>query len=275
MLSCIRLGMTKARKKYPSDVSDAEWAFCAPYLTLMKEDAPQREHSLRELFNGLRWFVRAGCPWRMLPNDLPPWPAVQQQTQRWLRAGCFESMAEDLRLLLRLSEGRADAPSATILDSRTLQSTPESGARAGFDGHKKRKGSKVHAAVDTLGHLLALKVTAANEQDRAQVANLARAVQAATGQNVQVAFVDQGYTGEQPAKDAAQHGLRLEVVKHHEAKRGFVLLPRRWVVERSFAWVARFRRLARDYERLASTLAGYHWLAFAILMLQSLFAKSA
>jgi transposase len=267
--------MTKARKKYPSDVSDAEWAFCAPYLTLMKEDAPQREHSLRELFNGLRWFVRAGCPWRMLPNDLPPWPAVQQQTQRWLRAGCFESMAEDLRLLLRLSEGRADAPSATILDSRTLQSTPESGARAGFDGHKKRKGSKVHAAVDTLGHLLALKVTAANEQDRAQVANLARAVQAATGQNVQVAFVDQGYTGEQPAKDAAQHGLRLEVVKHHEAKRGFVLLPRRWVVERSFAWVARFRRLARDYERLASTLAGYHWLAFAILMLQSLFAKSA
>ncbi len=267
--------MTKARKKYPSDVSDAEWAFCAPYLTLMKEDAPQREHSLRELFNGLRWFVRAGCPWRMLPNDLPPWPAVQQQTQRWLRAGCFESMAEDLRLLLRLSAGRADAPSATILDSRTLQSTPESGARAGFDGHKKRKGSKVHAAVDTLGHLLALKVTAANEQDRAQVANLARAVQAATGQNVQVAFVDQGYTGEQPAKDAAQHGLRLEVVKHHEAKRGFVLLPRRWVVERSFAWVARFRRLARDYERLASTLAGYHWLAFAILMLQSLFAKSA
>lgn len=267
--------MTKARKKYPSDVSDAEWAFCAPYLTLMKEDAPQREHSLRELFNGLRWFVRAGCPWRMLPNDLPPWPAVQQQTQRWLRAGCFESMAEDLRLLLRLSAGRADAPSATILDSRTLQSTPESGARAGFDGHKKRKGSKVHAAVDTLGHLLALKVTAANEQDRAQVANLARAVQAATGQNVQVAFVDQGYTGEQPAKDAAQHGLRLEVVKHHEAKRGFVLLPRRWVVERSFAWVARFRRLARDYERLASTLAGYHWLAFAILMLQSLFAESA
>jgi transposase len=267
--------MANVRKAYPSDVSDEEWAFCAPYLTLMKEDAPQRQYSLRELFNGLRWFVRAGCPWRMMPNDLPPWTAVQQQTQRWLRAGCFEAMAEDLRLLLRLSAGRADAPSAAILDSRTLQSTPESGARAGFDGHKKRKGSKVHAAVDTLGHLLALKVTPANEQDRAQVADLAQAVQAATGQNVQVAFVDQGYTGEQPAADAAQHGLRLEVVKHHEAKRGFVLLPRRWVVERSFAWAARFRRLARDYERLAATLAGYHWLAFAMLMLQSLFAKSA
>jgi transposase len=161
------------------------------------------------------------------------------------------------------------------LDRRTLQSTPESGARAGFDGHKKRKGSKLHAAVDTLGHLLAAKVTAANKQDRAQVADLAAAVQLVTGQNVQVAFVDQGYTGEQPATDAAQHGLRLEVIKHHEAKRGFVLLPRRWVVERSFAWAARFRRLARDYERLASTLAGYHWLAFVSLMLNSLFAKSA
>jgi len=267
--------MAKVRRAYPSDVSDEEWAFCAPYLTLMRENAPQREYPLRELFNGLRWLVRAGCPWRMMPNDLPPWTAIQQQTQRWLRAGCFESMAEDLRLLLRLGAGRADAPSAAILDSRTLQSTPESGARAGFDGHKKRKGSKVHAAVDTLGHLLALKVTAADEQDRAQVAELAHAVQAATGQNVQVAFVDQGYTGEQAAEEAAQHGMRLEVVKHHEAKRGFVLLPRRWVVERSFAWAARFRRLARDYERLATTLAGYHWLVFAILMLQSLFAKSS
>jgi len=269
------MGMAKVRRGYPSDVSDEEWAFCAPYLTLMKEDAPQREYALRELFNGLRWLVRAGCPWRMMPNDLPPWTAVQQQTQRWLRAGCFETMVEDLRLLLRLCAGRIDAPSAAILDSRTLQSTPESGARAGFDGHKKRKGSKIHAAVDTLGHLLALKVTAANEQDRAQVSDLTQAVQAATGEQVQVAFVDQGYTGEEPARQAAQQGITLEVVKHHEAKRGFVLLPRRWVVERSFAWAARFRRLARDYERLASTLAGYHWLAFALLMLQSLFAKSA
>ena len=267
--------MAKERKSYPSDVSDEEWAFCAPYLTLMKEDAPQREYTLRELFNGLRWFLRAGCPWRMLPNDLPPWHAVQQQTQRWLRARCFENMAEDLRLLLRLGAGRNDAPTAAILDSRTLQSTPESGARAGFDGHKKRKGSKVHAAVDTLGHLLAVKVTPANEQDRAQVADLALAVQAATGENIQLAYVDQGYTGEEPAAAAQLHGLRLEVVKHHEAKRGFVLLPRRWVVERSFAWAARFRRLARDYERLASTLAGYHWLAFAFLMLKSVFAKSA
>src|SRR5438094_1096116 len=263
--------MANVRKAYPSDVSDEEWAFCVPYLTLMKADAPQRQYALRELFNGLRWLVRAGCPWRMMPNDLPPWTAVQQQTQRWLRAGCFESMAEDLRLLLRLGAGRTDAPSAAILDSRTLQSTPESGARAGFDGHKKRKGSKVHAAVDTLGHLLALKVTPANEQDRQQVEKLAEAVQQITGEHVELAYVDQGYTGEAAQQAAASHGIELAVVKHTQAKRGFVLLPRRWVIERSFAWAARFRRLARDYERLPETLAGLHFVAFACLMLTRLF----
>ena len=267
--------MAQERASYPSDVSDEEWAFCVPYLTLMKADAPQRRHELRGLYNGLRWFVRAGCPWRMLPHDLPPWSAVQQQTRRWVRAGCFEAMAHDLRTVLRLAAGKNAAPSAAILDSRTLQSTPESGGRAGYDGAKKRKGSKVHAAVDTLGHLLALKVTAANEQDRAQVGDLAQAVQAATGENVELAYVDQGYTGEKPAQAAQEHGLRLEVVKHHEAKRGFVLLPRRWVVERTFAWAARFRRLARDYERLAETLAAYHWLALVTLRLPLLLAKSA
>ena len=129
-----------------------------------------------------------------------------------------------------------------------------------------------HAAADTLGHLLALKVTPANEQDRAQVADLSKAVQEATGQSVQVAFVDQGYTGANPAQAAVEHGIELEVVKHHEAKRGFVLLPRR-LVERSFAWAARFRRLARDYERLTATLAAYHWLAFVSLMLNFIFQK--
>ena len=265
--------MADKRKSYPSDVSDEEWAFCVGYLTLMTESAPQRDYALRELYNGLRWFVRAGCPWRIMPNDLPPWSAVYQQTQRWIKAGSFEAMAHDLRAILRLVQERRSDPSAVILDSRTLQSTPESGARAGFDGHKKRKGSKVHMAVDTLGHLLALHVTPANEQDRAQVGELAKSIQAVVEEKVELAFVDQGYTGTEPAAAAAQEGIQLEVVKHHEAKRGFVLLPRRWVVERSFAWAARFRRLARDYERLASTLAGYHWLAYAMLMLRTLFTQ--
>lgn len=261
----------KGQIGYPSDVSDEEWAFVAPYLALCREDSEQREYPLRAVFNGLRYIVRTGGQWRFMPNDLPPWSVVYQQTQRWIRAQCFETMVEDLRMLLREFSGRKAQPTAMILDSRTLQSTPESGARAGYDGAKRRKGSKVHAAVDTLGHLLALHVTSADQQDRAQVGELARQVQQITEQNVELAYVDQGYTGEAAEAAAAEHGIQLEVVKHTEAKRGFVLLPRRWVVERSFAWAARFRRLARDYERLAATLGAFHFLAFACLMIANLF----
>jgi transposase len=255
------------RKPYPSDVSDEEWAFVVPYLALVREDAPQRTHELREVFNGLRWVVRTGSPWRYMPNDLPPWEAIYQQTRRWLKAGVFEAMVHDLRALLRLTERRAPEPTAAVFDSRTLRSTPESGARGGYDGAKRKKGSKVHAAVDTLGHLLALLVTPADEQDREQVGELAEAVQEATGESVELAYVDQGYSGERADGEAQAHGIRLEVVKHPEAKRGFVLLPRRWVVERDFAWASRFRRLVKDYERLPETVAGLHFVAFACLFL--------
>lgn len=260
--------MSATRKPYPSDVSDEEWALVAPYLTLLREDAGPREHALREVFNGLRYVVRSGCPWRLMPHDLPPWFAVYQQAQRWLAAGCFEQLAEDLRAVLRMAAGRPPEPSAAVLDSRTLRSSPESGERAGYDGAKRKKGSKLHMAVDTLGHLLALHVTPADADDRAQVGRLAKAVQAATGESVEVAFVDQGYTGEKPAAAARAHGIELKVVKLPEAKRGFVLLPRRWVVERSFAWATRFRRLVKDYERYASTLADLHLVAFVCLMLK-------
>jgi transposase len=216
---------------YPSDVSDAEWEFVLPYLCLLPEDAGQREHNLRDVFDALRWLVRAGAPWRYLPKDFPPWEAVCQQTRRWLAAGCFEAIVHDLRAVLRFAAGRDPEPTAVILDGRTIQSTPESGGRAGYDGYKRRRGSKVHIAVDTLGHLLALHVTPADEQERAQVEALAEAVQQATGGSVELAYVDQGYTGEEPFDAAAGHGIILDVVKLSEAKRGFVRLPRRWVVE--------------------------------------------
>ena len=220
------------------------------------------------MFDALKRLVRAGAPWRMLPHDFPPWEIVHQQTRRWLRAGVFEAMVHDLRLLLRDAAGRGRRPSAAILDSRTLRSTPESGRRAGWDGAKRKRGSKLHLAVDTLGHLLAAHVTPADAQDRAQVERLAAAVQAATGESLEVAYVDQGYTGGEAAEKARAHGIGLAVVKLPEAERGFVLLPRRWVVERSFARAARFRRLAKDYERLPDTLRGLHFLAFACLMVQ-------
>ena len=252
---------------YPSDISGEEWALAAPYLALMREGAGQREHPLRELLNGLRYVVRTGIPWRAMPHDLPRWDAVHGQAMRGMRAGCFDALAQHLRAVLRMAGERAPEPTAVVLDSRTLRPTPESGARAGHDAAKRKTGSKVHLAVDTLGHLLALHATAADASDRDAVERLAREVQDATGESVEVAYVDQGYTGERPAA-AAAHGIRLEVVRLPEAKRGFVLLPRRWVVERSFAWATRCRRLVRDYECLAQTLADMHTVACSMLMLK-------
>lgn len=237
-----------------------------PYLCLLKENVPQRRHDLRLMFNAVCYVARSGCSWRMLPHDFPRWELVYQQSQRWIKAQVFEEMAHDLRALLRQLGGREPLPSATIVDSRTLISTCESGGRAGYDGAKKRKGSKIHIAVDTLGHLLALTVTPANEGDRTQVGTLCEQVQSVTGENVQLVWVDAGYTGDKAEQAAKEQGVELHVVKLEQAKKGFVLLPRRWVVERSFAWANRFRRLVKDYERLPETLKGLHFLAFACLM---------
>jgi transposase len=162
-------------------------------------------------------------------------------------------------------------PTAIIVDSRTMQSTRESGARAGYDAGKKKRGSKVHIAVDTLGHLLALKVTPANEQDRAQVADLVADVQEVTGESVSACFADQGYTGEEPAKQAKAAGIELVVVKKPTGTPGFLVLPKRWVVERTQGCLGRFRRLMRDYERRATTLAGMHWIGAVTLLLATYF----
>jgi len=260
---CETLGISTANPT-PSDVSADEWPSVDPYLTLKAEEAPPRVHALREAFNGLLWLVRAGAPWSLMPNDPPPWGAVYQQTWRWLHAGDFEAIVHDLRDILRLAEGCPEQPSAAVLDSRTLQSTPENGPRAGYAGAERKGGSKVPMAVDTLGHLLALHVTAANEQERAQVAQMAATVQDVTGDAVAIAFVDQGYTGDQPAEDAAAHGMRLEVVPP-EAKHGFGPVPRRWVAERAFGWLGHLRCLVGCYERLITVYAGFFHLACALL----------
>lgn len=267
--------MSASKTAYPSDISDDEWVFAAPYLTLLPEDSRQRVHHLRQVFNGLRDLVKTGGQWRYMPHDFPPWAAVYQQARRWVGAKVFEHLADDLRVILRVAIGKEPNPSAAILDGRAMQSTPESGERAGYDGYKRGNGSKVHIAVETLGNLLALTVTAASEQERAQVFARCQEVQEATGQSVRVAFADQGDTGDQPAADAGPHGIERVVVKPAEAKaegakKGFVRLPKRWVVERTFAWMGRFRRLARDYERLAETLAGWHWVAAVVLLLKRL-----
>lgn len=254
------------RKTYPSDLTNQEWALIAPYLTLAPLNAPQREHDLREVLNALRWMIRTGAQWRYLPHDFPDWQIVQQQTQRWIDRGCFENLVHDLREMLRLKHGKQAQPSATAVDSRFVPSTPESGHRAAYNGHKAKKGSKLHAVVDTMGHLLALCVTAGNVDDREPVEALCQRVQEQTGEAVRVMFADQNYTGETVLEEAEFEGIDLVVVNRPEGSRGFVLLPKRWVVERSFAWVTRFKRLVRDYERLPGVFAGLHFAAFGILM---------
>ncbi len=229
----------------------------------------QREHSLRELFNGLRYVVRYGIAWRAMPNDLPPWFTVYQQTQRWLAAGCFETLAQDLHAVLRLAAGRAAEPSAAIIDSRTLRSTPESGQRAGYDGAKRKRGSKLHMAVNTLGHLLALHVTPANVDDRAEIDRLSHGCHpGGNGQECHPCLRRSGLHRRGGGRSRQGAGHHAGSRKLPEAKRGFVLLPGRWVVERSFAWATRCRRLVKDYERYASTLAGLHIVAFACFMLR-------
>src|SRR3954470_4069549 len=209
--------MEIARTPYPSDVSDEEGSLIAPYLTLLPEDAKQREYPLREAFNGLRYIIKTGAQWRAMPHDLPPWAAVYQQARRWLAGGCFEALPGDLHAVLREALGRSAEPSAVITDARTLRSSPESGERAGYDGAKRKKGSKLHLAVDTLGNLLALRVTPANVDERVEVEGLLRTVQAVTDNSVEVAFADQGYEGEKPAEAAAAQGVELIVIKLPEA----------------------------------------------------------
>ena len=177
---------------------------------------------------------------------------------------------QDLRLLVRAAAGRRPQPSVGIVDSRTLRSTVESGSRAGVDGNKRVRGSKVHAVVDTMGTLLTVAVTPANEAERRQISALAPRVQEVTGETVEMLYADAASTGAEPAAAAQKQGMRLVVVQRPEGSQGFVLLPKRWVVERSFAWVSRFRRLARDYERLPATLAGLHFAAFICLLLPKL-----
>ena len=220
------------------------------------EDAPQREHELREVFDALRYIVRTGAHWRFMPNDLPPWAAVYQQTQRWMAAGVFEAIVHDLRALLRGDGPRRRAVGGDLRQPHAAVARPRAGRGPATTGQSGRRARKVHMAVDTLGHLLALHVTPADEQDRAQVAELAAAGAGGDRRDGRAGVRRPGLHGRASPPTARRQGIELEVVKLPEAKRGFVLLPRRWVVERSFAWTARFRRLASDYERLAATLEG-------------------
>ena len=263
--------MDSQRAPYSSYLDDDTYAFMLPYLLLKPEDVPQRVYPIREVLNALLYVGRTGVQWESLPHDFPPYKIVHQQAIRWFEHHCFENMQHDLRIMVRREDFRDGQPTVALVDSRTLQSTPESGSRAGYDGGKKKRGTKIHLAVDTLGSVISVIATAADEQDRDQVFDICQKIQEETGGNIDVMIGDQGYTGEQVEIDAALNHIEFVIIKRSDSAKGFVLLPRRWVIERSFGWFSRFRRLGRDLERLSSTLVGFHYLASAVLLSNKLF----
>jgi transposase len=185
----------------------------------------------------------------------------------------FEEINRDMRDLLRHLQGKDYPPTAMIIDSRTMQSTPESGGRAGYDAGKKKKGSKTHVAVDIYGNLIALLVTPANQSDRDMAYDLAVQVQQATGESVQICFADGAYSGQVTADSLAACGIELVVIKRTDGQVGFKVLPKRWIVERTLGWLSRFKRFARDYERLPEALAHLQLVAFVMLLMPKLFGR--
>jgi transposase len=247
-------------RPYPSDVSESEWQFVVPYLCgLLPDDAGADPYGLRDLFDALRWVDRSGAPWHYLPHDFPPWEKAHQQARRWMTAGCFEAIVHDVRAVLSFADGRAPEPPKAVPNGGTML-LPQSASRAGTNGHSLRNGpgTRASGSTATLGNLLAQHVKWADEQDRTQLGALAEAVREVTGGSVELVYFGQERSDGDgdSAVAAVEKGIALDVAKLPETKRGFVLLPRRWVVERWFDWVSRFRRLANDYERLPLTLTG-------------------
>jgi transposase len=243
-----------ARRGYPSDLSDAEWSLIEPLLPapgwLTAAGGRPEAHPRREIVNAIRYLVRSGCSWRQLPADFPPWQTVYHHFNRWKADGTTDRLHDGLRAQVRSAAGRDPQPTAAVIDSQSVRgadTVPR--ASRGWDNAKKVNGRKRHIAVDTLGLIITIVVTAASVQDRDAarplIWNLHRACR-----RVRLVWADGGYAGKLVTWAKTALKLTLEIVRRPDDLHTFQVLPRRWVVERTFAWISKFRRTVRDYERL-------------------------
>lgn len=256
------------RKPYPSDVSDAEWKILEPLLPQPCQRGRALTYQRREILNAIFYLLRSGCAWRMLPHDFPSYKIVSHYFYTWRDDGSWQKLHDALRGKVRRAAGRKTQPTAASIDSQSVKTGDQGGAR-GFDAGKQVIGRKRHLLVDTMGLLLGVLVTAASVQDR----DGAKEVFAqAEGKypRLRKIWADGSYAGKLVAWVAAKYGWALEIVKHIGKVVGFKLLPRRWVVERSFGWLNRARRLSKDYEQSTASSETMIILAMSRLMLRRL-----
>ena len=241
------------KKRYPSDLTDAQWALVDPLLSDPKLHGDKASRNKRELVNAILYLVRTGCSWRQLPKDFAPWETVYFWFARWRDDGSLDALHDTLRIEVRRAAGRNDEPTAGCLDAQSVKGADTVPASTrGYDAGKKTGGRKRHIVVDTMGLLLVVMVTAASVQDRDGAVGLLAAL-FMRFRTVRHVWADGGYAGKLVEAARWFCGITLDIVRKKEGQRGFEVLPRRWVVERTFAWITKCRRLGHDYERLIAT----------------------
>jgi putative transposase len=259
-----------SRQTYDTDVCEKEWAVVAP---LFPEAVPRkrgrpREHSFRELLNAIFYMVTAGCVWRLLPHDFPPWKTVYHYFRQWSNDGTLERIHTALREKVRQEAGREIQPSAGVLDSQSVKTT-EVGGERGYDAGKQVNGRKRHILVDTMGMLVKVVVTAASTQDRDGAKTLLKQL-AQHCSRLHLIWADGAYAGTLIEWVKEQYGWVVAIVKRPEGSKGFQVLPRRWVVERTFGWWNSCRRLSKDYEYLPEHSETFIYTAMIRLMMKRL-----